>query len=170
MLSQVVSQQLPRHIVFATKPTSLAIRLIFRRDVTFASLLPSSVIGCGLLVGWLGPNFHLAKPVLADEMLDKVVVAVTRVITLGFTANPPLQLAMSLALMAKPVSLAFESSRSKTILPSTSKRLNMLIDMSSPVRRLDQRLASFTKLSFDHRRAAVCRRHVDGHRHLALWC
>jgi hypothetical protein len=74
--------------------------------------------------------------VFSNKMLDKVVFAIASMVTIRYLASPILELPMPFILVSNPVSFSFERLWFTAVWKGTSKRLNILVYVFGPIRRL----------------------------------
>jgi hypothetical protein len=90
--------------------------------------------------------------VLADKVLNEVILAVADVRAIRHVALPPFELSMSLALVPHPVCFPLEGLGLIALRESTCERLQVLVDVLCPVRRLLELLHLKTEGTFKLRR------------------
>lgn len=149
VLSKMDRKLLPGGKGLAAEPTGLVLRSILRLCMTLLDLLPRLITAAGLLDGGFGLDLGLRKLVLADEMLQEVVTSVTDVSTFFNIARPPFEMTMTFVLVPNPIGFSLEHLGVPAPVPCTGERLNILMDVLSPVRRLDELPGGKAQLAFE---------------------
>lgn len=85
---------------------------------------------------------------LTDKVLQEVVAPVACMLAFIDITGPPFEMAMTFVLVSNPVSLSLEHLWLATVIPGASKRLDILVDMLGPIRRLDKLAGTVTDPTF----------------------
>lgn len=138
MFGQMNCELLPAAAYVSTEPTGLVTWVFGRLVPAILHQFPEScdlpvVLVLSLVFAAALLRFRLRHLVLADKMLDKVVLPVTRMTAVGHRTGPPLQLPVSLTLVSDPVRFALEGFRLVAALERASKRLHIFVDVLGPV-------------------------------------
>jgi hypothetical protein len=87
--------------------------------------------------------------VLSNKMLHEVIFAIACVVTIGYLASPILELSMPFILVSDPVSFSLERLWFAAVWKGTSERLNILVYVLGPIRRLVELLDLETQRTFE---------------------
>ena len=151
VLCQMHSQLFPRRAEITTKAAGLVFWLLSRITATSLDNGPNIFLFTWSILLTSSPCAWpwLCNLVLSNKMLHKVILAIASMITVRNLAGPILKLSMALILVSDPVSLSFEGLWLATIWKSACERLDIFVDMLSPVRWLVELLHFETKRALE---------------------